>query len=70
MMGSKRAGRPPKVGADGNGNFNVMVKGRTFGFRKGEDGKLRATGNPVRDEDFEYAKQRVVRELDATNSAV
>lgn len=53
-----RAGRPPRVYVDGN-EASVVVKGQKFSFRKGEDGRLRALGNPERTEDFEYARNKV-----------
>ena len=58
-----RAGRPPKVTATTTGEFVTKVKGQQYQFRQGADGRLRALGNPERNEDFEYARQRVKSQL-------
>lgn len=55
-----RRGRPPQVEATDD-TYSVKVKGTTYQFRKGSDGRLRALGTPVRDEEFAYAREQVVR---------
>lgn len=56
-----RRGRPPRVTDHGDGAYEVTVKGRTYGFRRGGDGRLRPLGTPTRDEDYDYARQQVER---------
>lgn len=55
-----RRGRPPKVEVNGD-ERTIKVKGQTFKFRHGSDGRLRALGAPERTEDFEYARQLVAQ---------
>lgn len=59
MSNQPRRGRPPKVKEQGS-DYSVTVKGKTYEFRKGEDGRLRTLGAPERDEDYNYARVQVL----------
>lgn len=61
MTTQSRRGRPPLVTDRGDGVFSVNVRGRTYAFKMGGDGRLRPLGTPVRDEDFAYAREQVER---------
>lgn len=65
-----RRGRPPQISTDDGVTYKTKVRGKDFAFRAGGDGRLRALGNPERDDDFEYARQHVskyiIREINET----
>ena len=67
-----RAGRPPKVDISNTGDTAVVkVKGTTFAFRMGNDGRLRAIGStPVGSEEYGYAKQQVVKALGSSTAVL
>lgn len=63
MTDIRRRGRPPQVQTTGEGEFTVKVRGQKFTFRQGGDGKVRALGNPERNEDYAFAREQVTRHI-------
>ena len=57
-----RRGRPPAISNDGS-TYVTKVRGKQFMFRAGGDGRLRALGNPERDQDFDYAREHVAKHV-------
>lgn len=57
-----RAGRPPRITVGGD-TFKVTVKGTTFAFRLGADGRLRGLGTRAHTADYDYARSLVVKML-------